>query len=82
MANADVDDNGSQFFFTLGPCNDLVKKHTLFGKIPDATIFNMIKLNEAEVIDDRPIRPERIISTEVLIQLKLIFKCYLVNEFY
>jgi hypothetical protein len=25
----------------------------------------MIKLNEAEVIDERPIRPERIISTEV-----------------
>ncbi|ETN69744.1 hypothetical protein NECAME_15130 [Necator americanus] len=33
MANAGRDDNGSQFFFTVGnDVRDLDKKHTLFGK--------------------------------------------------
>lgn len=66
MASAGKNDNGSQFFFTLGPCTELSQKHTLFAKIPDTTIYNMIKLNELELIDERPIRPERIISTEVI----------------
>jgi peptidyl-prolyl cis-trans isomerase SDCCAG10 len=66
MANAEADDNGSQFFFTLGTCQELNKKHTLFGKVAGNTIYNMIKLNECEVIDERPVRPEKIISTEVI----------------
>ena len=65
MANAGPDDNGSQFFFTFAACPELNKKNTLFGKVVGNTIFNMIKLNECEVIDERPIRAERIISTEV-----------------
>lgn len=65
MANAEKDDNGSQFFFTLAATPELNKKHTLFGKISDNTIFNMIKINECEVVDERPLRPVRIISTEV-----------------
>ena len=64
MANSDKDDNGSQFFFTLGTCQELNKKHTLFGKVAGQTIYNMIKLNECEVIDERPTRAEKIISTE------------------
>lgn len=66
MANSDKDDNGSQFFFTLGTCQELNKKHTLFGKVAGQTIYNMIKLNECEVIDERPTRAEKIISTEVV----------------
>ena len=66
MANADKDDNGSQFFFTLGPCQELTKKHTLFGKVVGNTIYNLIKLNDCEIIDERPIRPEKIIKTEVI----------------
>lgn len=33
MANAGKDDNGSQFFFTLGRADELTNKHTLFGKV-------------------------------------------------
>ena len=66
MANAEPDDNGSQFFFTLGSCPELQKRHTLFGKVVGQTIFNMLKLNECEVVDERPVRPEKIISTEVI----------------
>jgi cyclophilin family peptidyl-prolyl cis-trans isomerase len=34
MANGGIkDDNGSQFFFTLGPCTELQKKHTIFAKV-------------------------------------------------
>jgi peptidyl-prolyl cis-trans isomerase SDCCAG10 len=66
MANAEPDDNGSQFFFTLGPTPELQKKHTIFGKVAGNTIYNMIKLNEIELIDERPVRPEKIISAEVI----------------
>lgn len=33
MANGGKDDNGSQFFFSLGPCEWLTGKHTIFGKV-------------------------------------------------
>ena len=44
MANGGKDDNGSQFFITLGPTNDLNKKHTIFGKVTGDTIYNLVKL--------------------------------------
>ena len=33
MASAGANDNGSQFFLTLGRADDLNKKHTLFGMV-------------------------------------------------
>jgi cyclophilin family peptidyl-prolyl cis-trans isomerase len=33
MANGGKDDNSSQFFFTLAPCEWLNGKHTIFGKV-------------------------------------------------
>ena len=51
MANSAANDNASQFFFTLGDCKELNRKHTLFGKIGGATVFNMIKLNESLIVD-------------------------------
>jgi peptidyl-prolyl cis-trans isomerase SDCCAG10 len=33
LANAGPNDNGSQFFFTLGAAPELDKKHTIFGKV-------------------------------------------------
>lgn len=46
MANAGRDDNGSQFFFTLGATPELQNKHTIFGKIGGNTIYNMLKLED------------------------------------
>ncbi|CAH1397972.1 unnamed protein product [Nezara viridula] len=67
MANAGKNDNGSQFFFTLGDTPELQKKHTIFGKVAGKTIYNMIKLEDGEIdSDDRPAYPNKIIGTEIL----------------
>lgn len=66
MANSEKDDNGSQFFFTLGPTPELQNKHTLFGKVTGDTLFNMLKLEEGLVEDERPVYPHKILKTEVL----------------
>lgn len=49
MANADKDDNGSQFFFTFAATPELQNKHTIFGKVIGETLYNMLKLEEALV---------------------------------
>ncbi|CAH0550080.1 unnamed protein product [Brassicogethes aeneus] len=66
MANAGENDNASQFFFTLGPTPELQNKHTIFGKIVGDTVFNMLKLAEGLVEDERPEYPHKIIKTEIL----------------
>jgi len=68
MANAGKDDNGSQFFFTLGPAKELQNKHTIFGKVVGDTIFNMVRLSEGYLEDgDRPKYPHKVVSTRVLV---------------
>ncbi|KAL6447921.1 hypothetical protein ACFW04_000176 [Cataglyphis niger] len=67
MANAGKDDNGSQFFFTLGSTPELQNKHTIFGKVTGETIYNMLKLEDALVDEnDRPQYPQKILKTQVL----------------
>ena len=38
------DSNGSQWFVTLGECEWLNRKHTIFGKIVGATMYNAIQI--------------------------------------
>lgn len=67
MANAGPNDNASQFFFTLSETPELQNKHTIFGKITGPTLFNMLKLQEAETDDnERPLYPHKVIKTEIL----------------
>ncbi|EYC08469.1 hypothetical protein Y032_0066g3786 [Ancylostoma ceylanicum] len=68
MANAGRDDNGSQFFFTVGnDVRDLDKKHTLFGKVVGNTVFNMLKMTECDVDDnERPRTIHKITGVEIL----------------
>ncbi|KAJ1482432.1 cyclophilin-like domain-containing protein, partial [Baffinella frigidus] len=67
MANGGKDDNGSQFFLTLAPCEWLNGKHTIFGKVTGKTIYNLDAMGEYEVDDqDKPLYPPRILSSEVL----------------
>ncbi|OAD61598.1 Peptidyl-prolyl cis-trans isomerase CWC27 like protein [Eufriesea mexicana] len=67
VANAGKDDNGSQFFFTLNSTPDLQNKHTIFGKVTEETIYNMLKLEEALVDEnDRPLYLPRFIKTIIL----------------
>ncbi|XP_034047893.1 spliceosome-associated protein CWC27 homolog [Thalassophryne amazonica] len=67
MANAGPNDNGSQFFFTLGRADELNNKHTIFGKVTGDTIFNMLRLAEVYCDDqERPRNPHKIRMTEVL----------------
>ncbi|GFR31311.1 spliceosome-associated protein CWC27 homolog [Trichonephila clavata] len=67
MANSGKDDNGSQFFFTLGASPELQNKNTIFGKVTGNTLYNMLKLEDGLVdSDDRPLYPHKIILTKVL----------------
>ncbi|KAF2720532.1 cyclophilin-like protein [Polychaeton citri CBS 116435] len=71
MANDGADQNGSQFFLTLGATAELQGKHTMFGRIEGETIYNLMKMGEAEVTEvegsERPMYPTRITGAEVLV---------------
>ncbi|ORY09936.1 cyclophilin-like domain-containing protein, partial [Clohesyomyces aquaticus] len=71
MANTGKkNDNGSQFFFTLGNTPELTGKNTLFGRIAGDTIYNLMKMAEADIADgseDRPMYPTKITGTEIII---------------
>lgn len=70
MANAGKkDDNGSQFFFTLAKTEELNGKHTLFGRVVGDTIYNLMRMAEAELVEGsaRPLYPTRILGAEVLV---------------
>ena len=72
MANSGrKNDNGSQFFLTLGMTPELQGKNTMFGRIEGETIYNLMKIGEAELTDgqgsERPLYPTKIIGVEILV---------------
>ncbi len=46
LANNGKNDNGSQFFITLGATPELEGKHTIFGKVVGDTQYNILKLDD------------------------------------
>ena len=71
MANTGKkDDNGSQFFFTLAATPELQERNTLFGRVAGDTIYNLMKMAEAELrdgSDDLPMYPTRVTGAEILL---------------
>ena len=72
MANGGAkNDNGSQFFLTLGETPELQGKHTMFGRVEGATIYNLMKMGEEELEpvegSERPIYPTKITGAEILV---------------
>lgn len=71
MANTGKpDDNGSQFFFTLGDTPELTGKNTMFGRIQGDTIYNLMKMAEADIAEgseERPMYPTRITGAEIIV---------------
>ena len=72
MANGGAkNDNGSQIFLTLGETPELQGKHTMFGRVEGATIYNLMKMGEAELEavegSERPVYPTKITGAEILV---------------
>ena len=67
MANSKRDDNNTQFFITLDKTPWLDRKNTIFGKVANNTIYNVIRISECEVDkNDRPLMLPRILSAEII----------------
>ena len=67
MANAgERHTNGSQFFFTLDKAPQLDGSHTIFGRVAGDTVFNLLKLDDIELVGERPRYPPSLLSAEVL----------------
>lgn len=66
MANSGPNTNLSQFFITLNKTEELNGKNTIFGKVVGDTIFNVLKVNDMEVVDEQLALPQRILSVDVL----------------
>ena len=72
MANSGrKNDNGSQFFLTLGATTELENRNTMFGRVVGDTIYNLMKMGEAELAggegNERPLYPTKITGTTVLV---------------
>ncbi|MBG0770516.1 MAG: peptidylprolyl isomerase [Anaerolineaceae bacterium] len=54
MANAGADQNGSQFFITLGPTTDLDGSYTIFGQVQDGSlsVLDSIALRDPDTAID------------------------------
>ncbi|KAI9785474.1 MAG: Peptidyl-prolyl isomerase cwc27 [Geoglossum umbratile] len=63
------DDNGSQFFITLAGTEELDGRNTMFGRVVGDTIFNVVKMAEADLTEgtERPLYPTKVLGAEVLV---------------
>lgn len=70
MANSGrKNDNGSQFFLTLGATTELEGRNTMFGRVVGDTIYNLMKMGEADLAEgggERPLYPTSITRVKIL----------------
>ena len=72
MANSGrKNDNGSQFFLTLGATPELEGRNTMFGRVVGDTIYNLMKMGEAELAggegNERPVYPTKVTGATILV---------------
>lgn len=70
MANSGrKNDNGSQFFLTLGDTKELTGRNTMFGKIVGDTLYNLVRMGQGECEEgtERPVYPVKVLGAEVVI---------------
>jgi peptidyl-prolyl cis-trans isomerase SDCCAG10 len=69
MANSGArNSNASQFFFTLGPCEWLNGKHTIFGRVAGMeSMGTLLKMADSQVgSDERPLQEYSILGMRIL----------------
>ncbi|KDN42760.1 hypothetical protein RSAG8_06514, partial [Rhizoctonia solani AG-8 WAC10335] len=65
--NGSKNSNDSQFFITLDRADELHGKHTLFGRVVGNTIFNVLKIGQAELGEnERPLYPPKIKTVRIV----------------
>ncbi|KAH7335245.1 cyclophilin-like protein [Rhizoctonia solani] len=65
--NGSKNTNDSQFIITLDRAEELHGKHTLFGRVVGNTIFNVLKIGQAELGEnERPIYPPKIKTVRIV----------------
>ncbi|CAE6417945.1 unnamed protein product [Rhizoctonia solani] len=65
--NGTKNTNDSQFFITLDRAEELHGKHTLFGRVLGNTIFNVLKIGQAELGEnERPLYPPKIKTIRII----------------
>jgi len=71
MANGgQKNDNGSQFFLTLGPTPELEGRNTMFGRVVGDTLYNVLKMGEADLEregSERPMYPAKVTGAQILV---------------
>ncbi|CAE6530207.1 unnamed protein product [Rhizoctonia solani] len=65
--NGSKNTNDSQFIITLDRADELHGKHTLFGRVVGNTIFNVLKIGQAELGEnERPLYPPKIKTVRIV----------------